>query len=374
MEKELTYEDKSPPLDPPKNDIFNRKELINFLNLRSLEGSLGSFIQLVATVSTYDSHSHFEESLKKGGFKFCEKYGNLYWYETKTKDQNTHEIKTIPYYFFLDEEKNIQLFLTRAKKTEEMPQTLLSYINKTRDISNLWIAPSIMHDLKNKLDNKFTDEFQLSYFTANRNSNSQIPAERRPAFERTIQYYGADAKSTLNEMEYLYGVYPKIMEIRIGHSTKFRIDDKGIITLREGDVRPVFDTLDLVIQKVKNVSTEVLNSSYRKEKIGKVERWVQHPWVINIPNGIKANLASSLVTEMKNEEWNFIPLIPYINNEQPYFSSRIIDGLKSASFDVELTKNCASVYPVDKMDIGTALRFYQFICYNQDFEATVGIA
>ena len=326
---------------------------------------------MVATISTVPTRESLLKQLEAHDFAVHEQYGNLYSLETTIQGNETERV--VPYFMFYDSARGVHLFFTRARKTDDMPETILSFISATRDISNLWIAPSLMHSLTQEFESLFHEEFHMSYFTAVRNANTHIKAERRPDFDRTIQYTGADAKITLREFEYLYGVYPKIIEVQIGLSSGFRIDGQGILTIRPGSTVPVFRALDMIVKEVMPIAEAVLTSRYEKRAIGGIERWIQHPFSIEMPTGVRSNLEQNFLAEVSNDYWQFIPILPYVEEEIPYLSGRFLDGLKSSLFDVEITRNRARVYPVEKMDIGTALRFCQFMSQSEDIHSTVGI-
>ena len=88
--------------------------------------------------------------------------------------------------------------------------------------------------------------------------------------------------------------------------------------------------------------------------------------------GIREGIESNFLKDINDFDWNFIPICPYVVESENYLSSRIIDGLKSSSFDLELTKHKAKVFPIEKMDIGTAMRLFSFVSINEDIEAEVG--
>jgi len=360
-------------LSPPERGIATKAQFLNFLEHRRLNGELGSFFQIVATISTFEEKDELLRKLEASKFRIVNSYGNFHSLEAIMKEDDDKTERIIPYYLFTDETRGINLFLTRATKTDEMPETILSFIDTTRDISNFWIPPIMMHHLKEELDSKFNDEFQMNYFTAIRNASTKRSAEMRPNYNRTFQYTGMDAKSTLGELEIRYGVFPKIMEVRIGAKARFRIDDKGIVTLREGDSSLAFSTLDYLIEKSLPVSKEVLSSKYEKRTIEGIERWIQHPFSISMPSGLNQEIEFELLEEISNDYWKFIPIVPYVEEDTPYLSSRFVDGAKSSTFDVEMTKKLSRVYPVDRMDIGVALRFYHFVSNHIDVGAMVGI-
>jgi hypothetical protein len=363
-----------PLLTPPDANITSKEALVAYTDRRRSRGELGSFFQIVATISTFEDRHVLLKALESWRFKVVNQYGDLYDLEAKTKDKVTGETKIIPFFMFFDRVELVHLFMTRATKTDEMPDTLLSFVNATKDISLMWIPPSSMHELKCDLNQRYGHDFQLSYFTAVRNANTKTRARWRPRIDRTFQYTGVDAKATLDELENLYGVFPKILEVRMRPDSRFRIDDKCILTLRPGcEIGVVFTVLDIVKNRVKAITNAVRRSQTALEDVGGIERCIQYPWSIDMETGIRAGLEDHFLAEIRKEPWCLMPIIPYVEEGVPFLSSRFVDCKKNSSFDLELTKKRARVYPVDRMDVGTALRLFQFVSLNEDIQATVGL-
>lgn len=371
--EDLMEPKEGPLLSPPEDSIHSEKALVNYVERRRVRGELGAFFQVVATVSTFSSRDDLLRELQRSRFEVVGEFGDLIELEAKAKDKETGETKKIPFQMFYDSREGFHLFMTRATKTDDMPDTLFSFMNRTRNVSNLWIPPSLMHELKGTLHRQFGNDFQLSYFTAIRNAHTKIDADVRPHVDRTFQYTGLDAKSTLDELESTYGVYPKILEVRLRPDSRFRIDDKGIITLRDGcSMDHVFTVLDTLKNSARVIADAVRSSQTERRRIGGIERWIQYPWAISMPTGVRAGLQEHFITEIRNDPWALATVIPCVEEEIPYLSGRFVDCKKDSSFDLELTKNRARVYPVDRMDVGTALRLFQFVSLNEDIQATVG--
>ena len=121
------------------------QEFISFLEYDKKGSRLPSNLQIVATISTFETINEFIDNLVKFGFIIEKSYGKLLLI---SKSINNRKIY---YYAFFDDRNNVPLFLTSARKTDDIPETLLDYIKRARDISNLWITPRIMRELKDRL-------------------------------------------------------------------------------------------------------------------------------------------------------------------------------------------------------------------------------
>jgi len=347
------------------NDI---REFIEFLEGDERVDRLPSNLQVVATISTLRTIYDFINNLKKHGFEIEEYHGKLLLI-SKTINE-----RKVPYYTFFDDRTNIHLFLTVARKTDDIPRTLLDYMKQSGYISNLWITPKIMRELKDRLVEEY-DDLLITYFSAKRLPNSDIPAEFRPDVIRGIQYRGDDGKKALEEMEFYYGVLPKILEIRLPNGVSFRIDNKGIITLFRGSFGEVFKIIESVVGKLIKIKYAIEESSYTIHKVGINKQFshaIQTPWSVALPSGLKIDDVPNFCRSLGEEEWDFTILDYMLLREETYFSARIIDNNNSTLFDIATTGESMDVFPVEQTVISSCIRFYEFLVENVDSFATVG--
>jgi hypothetical protein len=355
-------------LEIKETDFNDIRDFIKNLEIERVASQGYGNVHIIATISTFDDIEQFMESLE--GFKFTieKRLGKLLIISKISSN------KKVYFYVFYDDRNNVPLFITDAKKTNEIPETLFRYINRSKQISNLWIAPKIMKEIKDDLASEFEDMI-ITYFSARRGPNTDISSEYRPHVERGIQYHGNDGKHTLEEMEYYYGVLPKILEIQLPDGVAFRIDNKGIITLRQGHFEGIFRIIEKVVNRLKLVKDAIGESSYSIYQVGKDKRFnnaIQTPWSIVLPIGIHSDNIPNFCNAVKSEEWNFTVLDQVLFNNSLYFSARLIDGYSGSMIDVSTTGDKLDIYPVGETDIGTSMRFFEFIVENIDHSATVG--
>ena len=175
-------------------------------------------------------------------------------------------------------------------------------------------------------------------------------------------------------MEYYYGVLPKILEINLPNGVDFRIDNKGIITLRSGEFGFIFTLLEHIISKLKPVQKAIGESGYKIIQVGKNQRFnnaVQTPWSIVMSSKIDKDDIPGICNVLRSEEWNFTMLEEILFNDSMLFAARLIDGYSGAKFDISTLGDKIEIYPVDEIDIGSSMRFYEFILENVDQIATV---
>jgi len=344
------------------------QDFINFLEYEHAEFKMPSNLQIVATISNFESIDYFINSLLKYGFSIEKEFGKLLLISKMFLE------KKIFFYVFFDDRNNVPLFLTVARKTDDIPETLLNYIDRSRDISNLWITPKVMKELKDSLVDKYED-LMINYFSAKRNPNFDIKAEYRPEVARSIQYRGDDGKLALEELEFYYGVLPKIIEIKLFEGLWFRIDNKGIITMKKGDFNTVFEIIENVIERVIQIRDAIDESKYIIRRVGVNKQFsnaIQTPWSMILPSGIKYDNIPDFCRTIQSDEWGFTLLEHVLLNGSLFFSARIIDNNKSSIFDITTTGNKIDIYPVEKADIGSCMKFYEFIVENIDPQAIGG--
>jgi hypothetical protein len=349
-------------------EFLDIQKFIEFMDSNKKGHRLPSNLQLVATISTLKTLDDFISDLLWHGFIIEKKYGKLlYIYKL------SHN-KKIYYYVFFDETRDIHLFMTIARKTDDIPDTLLEYIKRSGNVSNLWITPKIMKELKDELIKEYND-LNITYFSAKRSPNSEIAAEYRPEVNRGIQYRGDDGRLALDEMEFYYGVLPKILEIRLPTGVSFRIDNKGIITLFKGGFGDIFRIIESLVRKLIRIKYAIEESSYIIHEVGINKQFshaIQTPWSVKLSSGSKISDIKNFCRELGDVEWDFTLLEHIILEEANQISARIVDNNNNSIFDISTAEDRIDIYPVDQTNIGTYLRFYELLVENIDAQAAVG--
>jgi hypothetical protein len=342
-------------------------EFVNFLKEVQSEGKDLWNIQLVPTVSNHRSFKQFVESITEYGFSIVEESGKLLLVSKQ------HGKDTVYFYIFFDDRNQIPLFLTDAKKTDELPDILFDYLRKSKDLSNIWISPIEMKEIKDDLIKQY-DNLIITYFSAKRSPNARFSSHYRPNVERSIIYRGIDGKQVLDEMEFYYGVLPKILEMKIPNGLSFKIDNKGIITIREGDIASVFDIIERLVRHISPIKDAIGTSRYSITKVGKkqFERIIQTPWSLAFSNSFNDVAIPNICQDIEQEEWDFTLLEHSEIAAASPFSARIIDNMSGSLFDISVHGRGIHVYPVEKPDIGSYMRFFEFVLESVDSMAMVG--
>jgi len=351
----------------PSNAKFNNiNDFISHLDYERINFNLPNIINIIPTVSTFNTIDDFVDSLEQANFDIENEFGKLFLISKISQNDK------ISYYAFFNETNHSPIFLTDAKKTEDIPNTLFNYINRNRGISNLWIPPQVMKQIKDDLSEEY-EQMLITKFSAIRGINSEVPSKLRPSCDRNFQYHGNDGKETLTELEIWYGVLPKILEFRLPTGVAFKIDDKGIFTHRDGRFEDIFKIINDVVGLLLNLRDVIVKSDYQTYHFGKQNQFVrslQKPWSIHMTYG----LANDEIPKFRDlvQETDFTVLNDIALSGSVFYNARLVDDYSGSLFDITTTGKKIDVFPVKQRDISSSMRFYQFVVSQIDNTAQVG--
>ncbi len=332
-------------------------------------------IKAIFTLSNFKTPEEFLEDLKKSGFrvvsahgivfrllKHSEKYGNVEYLALYTEDGNP-------------------IFFTLATKTKEIPPTLLDYLKRAKNISNLWISLTRMDELIENLKEEYKDDITATYFTGTYSPLFKRKAERRPNLTRFVEYRGDDALQSYEEFKYEYGILPRVFEFNIlGYGT-FRLDYQGIVVAKpRSSFSFVCQTMDEIISEV-DISKEKITKAHVFDKPMKVGRKefktsLKFPWSVKLSEIIEVVKFEEFIKVLESE-WEFLPIDVDIkrNDENSEFLDfsyfRVIDMMKPNEFSVICRNEDLKVYPSKTLDFGSSLRFFQSVKSFLDVNASL---
>lgn len=351
----------------PAGAKFNSIErFISHLDFERTHFRLPNIINIIPTISTFNTVDDFLDSLNEANFDIESEYGKLFLISKMSQND------VIRYYAFFNEVTHSPIFLTDAKKTEEIPNTLFNYINRNHGISNLWIPPKVMKKIKDDLSTEYK-EMLITKFSAIRGIDSEVPSKLRPTCNRNVQYHAVDGKETLNEWEIWYGVLPKILEIRLPTGVSFKMDDKGIFTHRDGRFEDIFGIINNVVNLLLYLRDEIVKSDYVMQYFGKDNQFmraIQKPWTIHMSVGLDTDDIPKFCELI--EETDFTVMNDILLKGSLFYNARLVDDYSGSLFDIATTGKKIDVYPVKQRDISSSMRFYQFIVSQIDNTAHVG--
>lgn len=349
------------------NAKFNDLDsFISHLDYERIHFRLPNIINIIPTVSTFSTVDDFVDSITEASFEIEKEYGKLFLISKMSQNDK------IEYYAFFNEANHSPFFLTDAKKTEDIPNTLFNYINRNYEISNLWIPPRVMKKIKDDLSTAY-EELLVTKFSAIRGLDSEVPSKLRPSCDRNFQYHGNDGKETLKELEIWYGVLPKILELRLPTGLSFKIDDKGIFTHRDGRFEDIFEIINNVVGLLLHLRDEIVKSDYQKQHFGinnQFVRALQKPWSIHMTYGLDTDDIPKFCGLV--EETDFTILRDILLPGSIFYNARLVDDYSGSLFDITTTGKKIDIYPVKRRDISSSMRFYQFVVSQIDNTAKVG--
>ena len=358
----------------PVNTRFESSgEFIEYLDKFIRTKKLRSSLKVIFTVSNFKTTDEFLLDLKRAGFKILSDYGCVFYLSKNSKIYG--DIK----YLALFTEKSNPIFFTLATKTKEIPPTLLEYLNKSRDISNLWISLTKMDEIVKYLEDEYSNNIIGTYFTGMYNSFFKRKSLIRPNIDRFIEYRGDDAIQAYNELKKQYGILPRVFEFSLLGIGTYRLDYRGILVIKTGSsFNFIYDIMKEIIKEVEK-SKQIINKARIFDKPMKLKDRefkinVKIPWSAKLTKPVETVKFEDFV-KLLESEWKFLPvdidMRKNVENAElldfSYF--RIIDLMKPSEFSVIYRNENLRVYPSKSVDLGSSLRFFQSIKTSLDPEA-----
>ncbi|MFB6213664.1 MAG: hypothetical protein ABEJ07_03840 [Candidatus Nanohaloarchaea archaeon] len=349
--------DKSGFLDLKNEEFEEIGEFTEFLIDQRDVSEFDDTLKVIGSITDFDSQEEFESSIRKE-FQISKRYGNLLLLRKE------YSVKEVESYVFFDRENKVSLFFTLENKTDIIPDTIINYIEEGANISSLWINPSTLDEIREEIERDYNNT-QITQFVAKRELYTDIDSRLRPGRKRTIEYYGNDAKQTLKEMKQMYGVLPTVLEFRLPNNNQFRIDRKGIFTIRRGEFDLIFEIINRVLQRLLDLRDVVNTSGYQivrtdtKNRSFEVES--KEPWSIQLKKKIEYDDVPKIKEEIEEGEWGFTFVDSVAKEGSLYLSARIVDTRKNREIEIVSDGEEIKVYPPEDEEIGSSLRFFEFV-------------
>lgn len=291
--------------------------------------------QVLSALTTIGNLRSLKRSLEKNGFSITAETGNLL---------QARKGNDVPFYLFFSDDGSI-IFITHARKTEDIPGTVMNFIDSTQDVALIRIGNVMMLNIMNSLVQEHQGLY-VPFFTARRDPYiSQSSAYRRD-IERTVIYSGSDGLDTFEEMTYHYGIAPRIMEFHLPDGSRFRLDVNGIITLMEGNPNHIIRMSQEII---KNTRRMVLPALLRKHgSSGKKDRSepakMMNPLITGtICKDWNAETIHDLERENTNA-WGFTHFSSVIEDGNRIYFTRIMDVTDGAFCEIFITGERINLY------------------------------
>jgi len=325
-------------------------------------------IHIVALITRLGTLEENLDAFKKAKFQVARDFGAI---KELTTSYYLYKKKIIVrYYLYHDIEHEILLLFTE-NGSRDINRTLY-FINNTKNLHYLWIPPRPFEQLKGEiLENTYAN---IIYFAGERDVGlHRTTCERRPSVSRKITYSGVDAKTSLEELKIEYGVLPKVIEFYIPEIGVFRINNRGIFVLKEGNLdflldRVVNRAIDLALE-----TTRILEKSrfelVRHKEINAIE---MQQVIISLSEEIEYEDFEGLIELMKGND--FAVYNETLEKGSVFFTGYITDQLKGNVLSVTSNGKTFSVIPKYNSTFDSLIRFYQFLVENIDVKAECELA
>lgn len=340
-----------------ENEDFREiDEFTDFLiNERDIN-SLGDDLKVIGAITEHRTLGSLKEDLTT--FEIVNNFGNLLLLKTPFEGTDRY------FYSYFDESNGFCMFVTLENKTDVIPKTLMSFVQNTPNFTPLWINPDTLDEIKSEICSKYENTL-IPYFVAKRRKNTEIPAKFRGGRNRVIEYYGDDGRTTLKELKKLYGVLPTTLEFKLPNNNQFVIGHKGIFTIKKGDFEIIFEIINNSLQKLLEVRNVVNSSSYDIVKADTENRSFsmesKKPWIINLENRIDYEDVPEIEKELEEKEWGFAVVDKVAKKGSLYLSAKVVDTRKNREIEIVSDGKQIKVFPPEDEEIGSSMRFYQFV-------------
>lgn len=352
-----------------QDQFSNRQDFNRHLTELGLEG-IENDLYIIAGLSQY-REERFYRILNEEGFS-VEELGEISLVQTPYTDSDGNKVMASFYLHYDDHEGDggVALFYTNQRKTEEIEGTIIPLLEQYPGLYYLNVSPSLFRSIRQELISQDEDA-RIVEFVASRSEDSDYPCRIRPETTRTINYYGEDGFEALEELEQNYGVRPRYLKFDIPHKARFKATRKGVFTLIKGNLDVLFNYVEFCIQESLKVKREYDASSF--EMVNATETLSvpsSEPADIQLSGQLTFSQIPSIKSQMRASDWVFVD--SFKQEGSVYFSGEVYDRKKDERFRMKATDEKIRVYPLEEEgDLGSFLRFYEFVQNELDPEATV---
>ncbi|MFP8953142.1 hypothetical protein ACLI4Z_09250 [Natrialbaceae archaeon A-arb3/5] len=318
-------------------------------SLSKIDGDLS----VIGSISDFDSTDNLVESTESH-FSIEQRMGNLLLLNSLHLD--------VPYYVYLSDE--FPIWFTTGRKTEDMPETIDEYLKSDRDIGRMWISKTEMENLRQRVVQNYPDVL-MPYFTASRSKHSEIPANRRPKYERTFQYYGKDGLETFNELKYEYGVLPTNLKFQKANNFKFRVTTRGVFTIKNGGLGEVLTVIEDSIDRLQEVKEAIDASGFKRMQNQFASGQTipeSRPWAVQLDSEITQEDVERFEGE-ELEDWEFTlgKLDASFEGDTAQLKAELIDERTFGKTILRSHEDSIRIYPREHTGIDQSVRVFEFI-------------
>ncbi|ODS36172.1 MAG: hypothetical protein A7315_14330 [Candidatus Altiarchaeales archaeon WOR_SM1_79] len=318
-------------------------------------------LQIVTLIFRPNNNNQLLEIFRNQGFSVdISNFGDIVEISTKYNLYNTtREV----YYYLTKHSKYEEIYLLFSfNSVGDIYNTLLNRVESIQDLYYLWLHPAKFDSLK-----EYILEIEGSYITYFHGKKVDIGKQecKRPRFYREIKYRGDDAKISLEELQFEYGVLPQNIEFVIPAASQFKINKNGYYTLFSGNVEEflrniVQKSIDLVIKDNK----EIEKAKFDIKRKGTVEILNSKDVKFELEQEIGFEEFEDFTEIMKNN--GFSPYNVRLVEGSVIFSANIVDEKKGNIFSVTSNGKKFTIIPKYNSSPVSIIRFHRFLIEKID--------
>jgi len=338
----------------------SQESLIDYIDEKYRLGELENGFNIIAAVNNRKNPDEFISLLGKH-FSVIEHNENMVQIYTTVDKEPVHS------YVYLDD--NFPLFLTQANKTDQIPPTIIHFLQSTQGIGRLMLSKREIDETRKWIVSEF-DNVMIPYFSARRSADEPIGARRRPDTSRSIQYRADDGLQTYKEMRLNYGVLPSIMTFESPNRFKFRIKDTGTFVHVNGGIRALWGALKKQMERAEEM-VECANTGWYGETENPLldeddQFMVSKPWAVEVKESILSEHVETLPSQLNESFWEFSVADFYSHPELHSFEAEVIDEGTHERTTMKSKGSDIRIFPREFTDVDQSLRLYNFISDHFD--------
>jgi predicted small metal-binding protein len=339
-------------LDAIGRDFSSRADFISYIKSEVDLSKLDNKLSLIGSVSDHNRETFIDRL--SNHFKLVNQNDDLLllW----ASDER------IPYYVHL-EDNEFPIFFTAANKTDEIPDTLVEYLKKDHAMSRMWVGKREMERLRQQMVDQHRDLI-IPQFTAKRSKHTDIPAKKRPEYNRTMRYWADDGLETYRHMKSRYGVLPTNIQFEVPGNFKFQITQDGVFTAIDGGVDNIASLIDQSTKRLRFVKEIINTSDYEENGSGFLEEVslpYSKPWAIQLDDRPAKDDIRHFEgnVEASNLEFSVVHFDSYLDSRG--FDAELMDKNNYGKTAVRTKEDAIRIYPREDTGIDQSFRIYNFV-------------
>ncbi|MFO7991622.1 MAG: hypothetical protein R6U61_04910 [Thermoplasmata archaeon] len=288
-----------------------------------------------------------------------------------TYEKYEQEKEVYVYLFFTESLENIILFTLSS--SDELYKTMGSLIESTEGIYNLWIPPSFLEIIQEKiLDIRGSS---LTYFSYENYASERRGLKRKKG---EGEYRGDDARSKLEKWKKEDEITPTSFEFKIPPKTNIKINNTGeFILLNKKDIHVFPDNINffyenlikMSINEVSEINREIKTSTLDVIKTDTREKLEEKQLHIQLKDPLDYEDGSTFLEQMKSS--SFMPYNYTTAEGSLIMEGNIVDKKNGGILSLSSNGERFLLIPKYNTKFDSLLRFFRFLIERVDPNAEI---